>query len=89
MNNKIFVLQRRIKLHTVDAGSGKRMSAHTLSCYCYSFWRQLDTFLVPGWPQIVQYAKNTYGDDGLRYVFNTADVRSTPIIKFQVIWFFY
>lgn len=81
MNNKNFVPQRRIKLHTVDAGSGRSMYAHTLSCYCYSFWRR-DTFLVPGWPQIVQYAKNTYGDDGLRYVFNTGDIRSTPIIKY-------
>ncbi|EDR02782.1 uncharacterized protein LACBIDRAFT_308032 [Laccaria bicolor S238N-H82] len=59
-----------IKLLTVDAGSGKSMYAHTLSCYCYYFRRQLDTFLVPGWPQIVQYAKDTYGDDGLTYKVN-------------------
>jgi len=82
MNNKTFAPQRSIELHTADAGSGNSMYAHTLSCYCCSFWRQRDTFLVPGWPQIVEYAKNTYGDDGLTYKLNPEEV-STPIIKSQ------
>ncbi|KIK01998.1 hypothetical protein K443DRAFT_6517 [Laccaria amethystina LaAM-08-1] len=35
---------------------------------------------LPGWPQIVQYAKDTYGDDGLKYVLNPPEYPNTPAI---------